>query len=84
LFNSTELKTDKRKHEKQDISNLCNITLQAATELLQFDHQGAETLLELSQSMPFVLLLWHQGDTELAFQTWIMVHLCTMGFDRQQ
>ena len=30
-----------------DTSNICNITLQDATELLQFDHQGAETLLEL-------------------------------------
>jgi len=39
------------------------IPLQAATELLQFDHQGAETLLELSQNILFVLLSWHQGDT---------------------
>jgi len=46
----------KGKHGKQDTSNLCNITLQAATELLQFDHQGAETLLELSQNMLSVLL----------------------------
>jgi len=59
----------KGKHGKLDTSNLCNITLQAATELLQFNHQGAETLLELSQNMLFVLLSWHQGDTELAFQT---------------
>ena len=59
----------KGKHEKQDTPNLCNITLQAATELLQFDHQGVETLLELSQNMLSVLLSWHQGDTELAFQT---------------
>ena len=70
--------------ENQDTYNLCNITLQAATELLRFDHQGAKTLLELSQNMLIVLLSWHQGDTELASQTWIRVHLCTLGFDRQQ
>jgi len=59
----------KRKHGKQYTFNLCNITLQAATELFQFDHQGVETLLELSQNMLSIMLSWHQGDTELASQT---------------
>ena len=74
----------KGKHGKQDTPNLCSITLQAVIELLQFDHQHAETLLELSQSMPSVLLSWHQGDTETASQTWIRVHLYILELDRQQ
>jgi len=46
LFSITKFKTDKRKHGNQDTSNPCSIALQAAPEPLQFDHQGAETLLE--------------------------------------
>ena len=74
----------KGKHGKQDAPNLCSIILQAATELLQFDHQDAETLLELSQSRPSVLLSWHQGDTGPTSQTWIRVHLYILEFDRLQ
>ena len=74
----------KEKHGKQDTLNICSIILPATTELLQFDHQDAETLLELSRSRPSVLLSWHQGDTEPASQTWIRVHPCIMEFDRQQ
>ena len=74
----------KGKHGKRDTPNLSSIILQAATELLQFNHQDAKTLLELSQSRPSVLLSWHQGDTEPASQTWIRVHLYILEFDRQQ